>query len=454
MNSPELLIRGGTVIPGDGQNQWDNYDVVVDQGVILEVGPHEPQRQARRVMDARATCVLPGIINGHAHGCSTGPLFSSGAAPLDLAQALRNADRQLREGVTTLINVDGLPLMEEIAAVARHHPMRILAATSHLPATFLAARSVDGAGLLPEHLATTALAMLDRGAVALGEMGSGATLGGGVSSYRYLPEAVERATGLRIEPNQATLLKRAVLGSQGDPSACDLDRLAAVLEELGLQGRLSVEKARDMVLEIAYRPVEQSLLSFDEACELSAQARIPVVFHTAPPSIKRLLELGRRYQGSGAILVAGHCNHPDFLPQESVAAARACRDLGIIVDVSTIDGVSTRRMTDCDNLLLLVREGLADTISTDYGGGGWDSMLEGLQLLVSQKLLSLPQAVALATSAPARVFPLAAGQRGRVEPGLVADLVVTERYNLGRVRSVIVGGRVVIDEGFRERETA
>ena len=446
----DLLISRGAVITGDAQTLLEDCDVMIDGGRISEIAAHDPARQARRTVDARNACVLPGIINAHAHGCSVGPLFSSGAAALDLPQALRNAERQLREGVTTLINVDGLPLLEEVEAVARLTPLRILAGTSHVPSTFASARRIDGSGLKSAHLETTARSMLEGGAVVLGEMGSGATLGGGVSSYRYLPEALERSTGVRIDPGQATLLKRAVLGTQGDPSACQPEEVARVLAELGLEGRISVEQARALVEEIAYRPVADSLLSFDEACAISAQTGIPVVFHTAPPSARRVLELGQKYQGSGALLVAGHCNHPDFTPEEALATARACRQLGVIVDVSTIDGVSTRYMTNIDNLEMLVGEGLVDTISTDYGGGNWDSMLECLQHLHRKGYVSLPQAVALATATPASIFDRAAPERGRLAPGWIADVVVTDRHNLGRVRSVIVGGQVVVQDGWRE----
>ena len=66
----------------------------------------------------------------------------------------------------------------------------------------------------------------------------------------------------------------------------------------------------------------------------------------------------------------------------------------------------------------LARQGLLDIVSSDYVPS---SMLGAALRLVDDAILTLPQAVATVTSAPARATGL--HDRGRIEPGLRADLV-------------------------------
>ena len=91
----------------------------------------------------------------------------------------------------------------------------------------------------------------------------------------------------------------------------------------------------------------------------------------------------------------------------------------------------------------LLRDGLVDLVSTDYAGGFWDPMLSMLERAHEAGVVSLPDAVRMVTSAPAAAIPKLAPLRGRVEPGLVADLVVTEPGRLSAIRAVLVSGRIV-----------
>jgi imidazolonepropionase-like amidohydrolase len=55
--------------------------------------------------------------------------------------------------------------------------------------------------------------------------------------------------------------------------------------------------------------------------------------------------------------------------------------------------------------------------------------------------------IRLVTSSPAGFIPGLAPNRGLVEKGKVADLIIVDRDDITKVRTVIIGGEVVVDEG-------
>lgn len=130
-----------------------------------------------------------------------------------------------------------------------------------------------------------------------------------------------------------------------------------------------------------------------------------------------------------------------------ITVAGKLRARGAVVDVSTLDCISTRWRNDATNFDALIESGLVDTISTDFAGGHWDGMLEAIHRIIRMKQLSTPAAVTLATGNVARIFPQLAGDRGLVAAGKRADLVVADSVNLSRVRDVIVAGRWVVRNG-------
>jgi alpha-D-ribose 1-methylphosphonate 5-triphosphate diphosphatase len=91
----------------------------------------------------------------------------------------------------------------------------------------------------------------------------------------------------------------------------------------------------------------------------------------------------------------------------------------------------------------LAREGLLDIISSDYVPG---SLLSAVMRLVHDNILTLPQAVATVTSAPAAATGL--DDRGAIKSGLRADLVQVRMVDLpdGSQQAVV---RAVWREGER-----
>ncbi len=446
----DLIIKNCRIITGDGVTDIPRGAVFIRGGRIEGVEPLKDCREisaGSKVIDASGLLLSPGVINGHCHGCTTGPLFPSGSRPLTLQKAISNARFMLRQGVTSLVNLCGLGDMDDIVEVARQVPVNIMTGTCHLPSALISARMVDGHGLSktggPDN--DNVETMLSRGAVAIGEMGSGASLGGGVTEYKYIPGAVRESTGIVISPADAREIKEAVVGRKVVPGVADKGQLKEIMDRLGLSGRINIHQLIETVEKIALEPVSVSLDSFDEAFEVAQKTGVTAVFHNSIVSAPRLLDLCHRYENRSFTVVAGHSNHPSFTPQEAVEYARELRRAGAVIDISTLDCITTRWMNGPDNIEALAREGLIDTISTDYGGGHWDGILEGVHFLVNRGYSSLAQAVAMATGNVAGALPMAAPERGYIRKSMIADMVLTDPFNPGRVEMVFVGGKTVYD---------
>src|SRR5271170_209013 len=87
----DLLVTGGTVVTMDAQKRVIEDGAVAVRGdTIIAVGPRaeiEAQFDAARIIDARGTLILPGLINGHAHAAMS--LFRGIADDLALDEWLQ-----------------------------------------------------------------------------------------------------------------------------------------------------------------------------------------------------------------------------------------------------------------------------------------------------------------------------------------------------------------------------
>lgn len=446
-----IIFQDGCVIAGDGMTVLSRADVLVIAGQIRDIDTsctlHRRLDASADIIDASGCTIIPGIINAHAHGCIFGPSMPSGSAGLSDGEIEYNRNRHLLQGTTTLLNVCGLAYPDEIDLdPGTAHPLDIHVSTAHTEGNIQAALAVDGAGLSTRHLSATVDHVLSKGAKALGEVGGGQTLGGGAQEYKFIPQAIKRETGLEIDPGVARRLKNAVLGRDLNPErAISNEDLDAVLDDYGLAGRVQADQIRMIVINSVMPSVSKALAGFEEIASESARVGYPAIFHNAAPTARRLIELTQKY--SAARIVAGHSNHPSFLPDEAVAVATKLRERGAKIDVSTLDSISTRWRNDASNFDTLIETGLVDTISTDFAGGHWDGILEAIHRIVRKKQLSTAAAVALATGNVARIFPQLAGDRGLIEKGKRADLVIADSANLSRVRDVFIGGRPVVRNG-------
>lgn len=453
MDNDKLLVNGGSLITGDGSTFLERGSVRIRAGTIVDViAGEERAEEDETVVDATGLTVLPGMINAHAHGCVFGPSMPSGSLPFEMSEIAYQRNRHLLSGTTTLLNVCGLAMANEVDVVDVPHPLDIRIATAHTPSNIAAALAVDGKGLSARHRNATVDDLVAAGCRVLGEAGGGQTLGGGAQDYRFIPAAIRAATGAAITPATARALKEAVLGRFLDGSgAFDDDGLMALLDRHGLGALLSPSSLRDLIQDSVMPPVALSIAGLEEIAAASARLRLPAIFHNAAPTAKILLKLAARYPA--ARMIAGHSNHPSFLPREAVDFAREMRACGITIDVSTLDMVQTRWRNTPENLDALIEARLVDMISTDFAGGDWDSITAALHRMIRLKQLTPPAAVALATGNVARVFPELAGDRGLIDKGRRADVIIVEGHNLSRVRHVIIAGRPVVLNGAPVQQT-
>jgi len=166
-----------------------------------------------------------------------------------------------------------------------------------------------------------------------------------------------------------------------------------------------------------------------------------LILHHTPGTFEVVAQAAEELGGR---VIAGHSNFQIHDPDDAARRARALREKGALVDIMSGDAFSAREFHPTPDVTFrLLAEGLVDLISTDYAGGFWDPMLFVVEKAQEAGALTLEEGVRLMTSAPADAIPRLAPDRGRVEPGAVADVVITEPGRLSDVRAVLVSGRRV-----------
>ncbi|MBU5626611.1 amidohydrolase family protein [Oscillibacter sp. MSJ-2] len=440
-----LVFKNAVVVNGDGKTLQTGANVVVENERIVDVTHSMEGLNERnaRIVDCTGKAVLPGLINHHTHSVVMGPFLSSGAAARTKKQVLTQLDRDLLNGHTTVMGVDGFVTMEEVKATQELHPVRIKTAAVQLPKSFLAADCADGAGLDASHRAMTLERMLADGAVAIGEVGSGQTTGGG--DYVYIPRMVKERKGATITADQSYAMFLSVLGTWADRDYYRRDRVLEALKECGLEQVLSPEECRDIVYETTFRVYDRALDAYEEAVEAGIRYDVPVILHHTPSTTLEVQRLARRGLRR---FIPSHSNCL-FTVEEALDAGRKLRsEFGVWIDGAVFDSFSRQLVgPHPDVLTAMFREGLIDLLSTDFSGGQSDSMLKGIAYITAQGAATLPAAVAAATSNVAMAIPGIAPGLGMVKKGYTADLIVVDYPEVSRLRQVYIGGRLVAEEG-------
>ena len=427
-----------------------NSSMVVENGLIHKINKgvrYFYDSKASLIIDARNGYLIPGIINHHAHVLSLGPLYSAGSQPPSLEFIIDNLNRHLLQGTTTMLNLDGFATIEETEITNKLHPIKIKSATCHTPLNIQAAEIYDGSGLNSFHKSLTVESMLERGAVALGEIGGGDTLGGGGVCYTKIPQTIEERTGKVISPFQAEALMWAVLGRYIDTSVTDRKKVETILGEIGLKGLISIDEAINIILKDAYSPVETARNGIREAADLALQYNIPVIIHNAAGCKEVVFEVAEKL---GSRLIAAHSSHPSFTKDEIVENIKKLKSFGAIIDVCCGDYFGAKNLCPPEYLdiaLNLIEEGLADLISTDFMAGNWDPLLLIIKKAVEEEKISLPSALAMLSCNVAKAIPKLAPNTGFIEEGKAADLVVLNSNNLAEVQHVFIDGIPVVING-------
>ena len=446
-----FILKDAKVVTGDGKTEYERASVLVDRGRIVDVveGPvaQGTLDQAQQVLDCTGKLVIPGVINHHTHGSHYGPIWPSASPTPTEDKVLEYTDRHLLGGTTTILNVCGFATVEDVAAATATHPLQVKTATSYGPQSLLAANTVDGKGFQPRHKGVTIEQQLKAGAVAIGEVGGGMTLGGGGQEYLFIPRAVNEATGKTLEPHQARKLKEAVLGRFADPADFDPKATAAALKEIGLEQDLTIEQAKEIIVNTVMPCLGPALKGFEEAALEAKKYNMHAIFHNAPQSMRTMLKTA---EIGGELIIAGHSNHSNFFAEEAINQARELRKRGAVIDIATLDAWGAKRLgVDPELFYEFYVQGLVDLVSTDFAGGYFDPVIVGMEQAHRVKAASLPTIVATATYNVAKTFPGLADERGLIAREKIADLVVTDPVYLSKVESVFIGGKLVVQNGKR-----
>ena len=435
-----LLIKESALITGDGKTFLDKVNIVIHGNKIVYIDQEKPSGGTfTHILEGKDKLVLPGIINIHAHGIIPGgPLFSSASAPLPGNQAKKNLLTHVLQGTTTILNVDGFAHPRLVSQAKSTCPVNLKTAITHYPKAYLAARKIDASGLKGqgEEKLEKIIEHFPNIVVAIGEAGSGATLGGGVQDYKFIPEMVKRETGVAIDEYHARRLKNAVLGKKIASNSYDRERVENILKEIGLEN-YSPEWALDKISQTVLPPFGIALEALEEGANLAKKYKLPYIVHTAACSMTKVEEIS----WLGHLLVAGHCNHPSFDMKEGIGLIRRLRKRGAIIDISTFDTLdSPEREKELAFFFAILEAGLADVISTDYGGGNHSPILKVLELAIEQKVVTLPEAISLVTRKPSRAIPRLAPGRGVIVDGAIADVIIVHRSKISQVEDIIVEG--------------
>lgn len=450
-----VLIHGGDVITGDGSTLLRQGSVHIVDGRVesVDAATALPSQFDGKVIDARGHVVMPGLVNMHTHGVSPAPLFPSADRSLDSDQWLNHLDRHLLTGTTTVLSLCGFGTMDQIREADAQHAVNVRGATTHTPASLVAAERAGGAGLTESSRLMTAEKMVEDGALAIGELAGGQTLGGGGQDLVYIPSAVERATGVRITQRQSRELKEAVLGRFLDSTIADRGRFLNAMDSAGLSSTIAPAELETLIRTTVMSSVGSAIDGIREGVRIASRLGVPAIVHSAAASAQVMRELMR--DASGATVIAAHVNHPSHTPDEAVALAREGASFGWHGEVCVFDLVETREMVPVRDHwdAVLSEPGLVSLIATDYGhNGAHDSLMAGVLDVSERGHRTLPEAVAMAGSAVAELIPGICEGNATLRRGAPADIVIARRSSLTDIRDVLVAGeRVVLNGALTNR---
>ena len=438
-NMRALEIINGNIITGDGETVLEKSSVIVRNERITEIVRTDfpPYAPVDRIINACDGYVIPGVVNLHAHGVTLGPFAGIFKPPFQLVVGIMN--RHLIQGETTVLSVDGTNTVWECEAASNTHPLNVKTATIHTPSNIKLWESYSmGIKVLEKkHKEASAEDMIRLGAVAIGEVGA--------PGFPYGLHIQRRIPSLKnVDYGQAKAIKLALFGRvySFDPLTFDEVRIKKILQEIELADAATMDEmkmVRDEIVD-GYATMKKGLL---EAGELAKRMNVPVISHHSPENTEPVHKLACQI---GPLLVASHSNHL-YEPEEAVEAARRLKKAGAHIDVYSGDSFGARKLLPSpETTFALLKEDLVDSCSTDYCGGYWDPILLVMEKAIEQRIISLPRAIAIASGA-AKLVPLLAPNRGMITPGRIADIVIVDRDHISKVKTVIISGRIVVDDG-------
>ncbi len=378
-----ILIKGGRVLnPG----RWDGVaDVLIEDGRIVAVEPglHKKIRAAARIIDAGGLVVCPGLVDAHVHFREPGFEYKETIATGGAAA--------VAGGFTSVCCMPNTRPVNDSRAVTEF--MLAQAAAARKARVFPIGAITKGSR--GEELAEIG-ELCDAGCVAVSDDGVP------VMDSLVMRRAMEYASAFHLPViDHCEDCRLSIGGAMHE---------GAVSTELGLPGipraAEEVMVARNLVLaELTGARLHLPHVSTAGAVRMIREARargLPVTAEAAPHHFSLTDDAVRSYNTQAKM-------NP---PLRAEADVRAVRE-GLRDD--TIDMVAT------DHAPHASQEKQLEFDAAPFGVVGLETALPLTLALVEEGVLTLEQALAKLTTAPARAFRL---PHGTLEPGVDADVTV------------------------------
>lgn len=208
----------------------------------------------------------------------------------------------------------------------------------------------------------------------------------------------------------------------------DLERFTASLARLQGVEQDEAERLVAARIEAKRRPPEVLKATLDRVSALCHEAGLPLASHDDDTEAKVTL-----MQGLG-------CAIAEFPVTEE--AARAAHGAGLAVAMGAPNAL--RGISTSGNLSARAAHaaGMLDILAADYHPG---TIWPAIRVLAETDPDGLAGAVRMATATPARALGLQ--DRGRIAPGLRADLAIGRAHGVGHIAATLSAGSVIFTDG-------
>lgn len=388
------VVRDAAVACRDGSLVFVGSERELGQAVALEPGG--------RTLDARGGTVLPGFVDAHTH------LPFAGWRETEF-------DERLKGATYSEIAARGGGILSTVAATRMASPAALR-------------------GLVGERLDT----MLSLGTTTVeAKSGYGLSFEGEIKQLEALRDA---ASGHPVD------VAPTFLGAHTVPA----ERRSARAEYV----RLLVE---DLIPEVARRHLAEYADAFVDPGAFTLEEARTVLEAARSHGLGVRLHADQLEDGGAARLAAelgaASADHLEHVSDEGIEALARAGTCGVLLPAATLFLMQERRPPG----RRLVDGGVPVAAATDFNPGSspTESMGVVLELTCLLARLTVDEAITAVTLNAAHSLGRA-GRIGSLEPGKRADLVVhavpsrrhlVYRFGVPRVRAVVAGGRVVVEDG-------